>query len=131
MITVNPLPEVTLEAYAPLCAGDAAFELYGGLPEGGTYFVNGGEATSFDPAVAGEYALAYFYTDDNGCTNSAEGLITVNPLPEVTLEAYAPLCAGDAAFELYGGLPEGGTYYVDGGEATSFDPAVAGEYPLA
>jgi len=128
MIVVNPLPDVTLESYEPLCAGDPEFDLYGGLPEGGTYFVDGNEATTFDPAVAGEYVIEYFFTDENGCTNSAEGMIVVNPLPEVTLEAYEPLCAGDPVFDLYGGLPEGGTYFVDGNEETTFNPAVAGEY---
>jgi len=274
MFTVNPLPEVTLMAYEPMCAGDEAFDLYGGLPLGGTYYVDGEEATTFDPAVAGDYVLLYKYADENGCIGQDEGLIVVNPLPvadcpvyepvcigseafefpvveggvytnaamevvtgfdpvedgeffftltvtdgngcvascefsilvnplpvaecpvyepvcagsegfefpvveggvytnaamevvtgfdpvedgeffftltvtdgngcvascefsilvnalpEVTLEAYEPLCAGDAMFALYGGLPEGGTYWVDGEEATEFDPAVAGNYPL-
>ena len=125
-LTFNPLPEVTLEAYEPLCAGDDAFELYGGLPEGGTYFVDGEEATMFDPAVAGEYTLTYVYTNENGCTNSAEGLIVVNPLPEVICPADMVVCLDTQPFELEGATPEGGEYTGIGVEDGIFDPVVAG-----
>jgi hypothetical protein len=129
-ILVNELPDVMLMAYEPVCEGSEAFDLYGGTPEGGMYYVNGEEATMFDPSVAGTYAVEYMYTDMNGCSATATGEILVNALPEVTLMAYEPLCAGSEAFDLYGGLPEGGTYYVDGVEAATFDPAEAGVYEL-
>ncbi|HZK09144.1 MAG TPA: T9SS type A sorting domain-containing protein [Bacteroidales bacterium] len=130
IITFNELPEVTLAAYAPVCAGIEEFALYGGLPEGGIYYVDGVETLVFDPAVAGEYVVKYTYTDDNGCSNFATGTILVNELPEVTLAAYAPVCEGEEAFDLYGGMPVGGTYFVDGVEALTFNPAVAGLYEL-
>ncbi|MFP4469928.1 MAG: hypothetical protein ACLFPE_04560, partial [Bacteroidales bacterium] len=203
MITVNPLPVVTLDPFDPVCEGSPAFPLYGGMPEGGTYYVDGVEATVFDPVLAGTYLIEYVYTDMNGCTNSAatnlmvnelpvvtcpddmmvcadadpfmlegampeggeyagtgveDGMfypatagvgtfeitytysdgnncenacmfnITVNPLPVVTLDPYGSVCEGSPAFPLYGGMPEGGTYYVDGVEATVFDPVLAGTY---
>lgn len=129
-ITFNPLPEVTLMAYEPVCQGSEAFDLYGGMPAGGTYFVDGLEAASFNPEMAGEYDLMYTYTDENGCSNSAMGTIVVLELPEVTLMAYAPVCEGSEAFDLYGGLPEGGTYFVDYVPAVTFNPEMAGQYDL-
>ncbi|OQX73816.1 MAG: hypothetical protein B6D61_12160 [Bacteroidetes bacterium 4484_249] len=123
-LTFYPLPDVTLEAYEPLCAGDDEFELYGGLPEGGTYFVDGNEATSFDPVVAGEYVLAYFYTDENGCTNSAEGQIVVNPVPVFDCPEYGPYCEGGATV-IFEGV---GVYTYEGDVVTEFDPEVAGTY---
>ncbi len=129
-ITVNPLPDVMLEAFEPVCAGILPFELTGGMPAGGVYYVDGIETTIFDPAVAGTYMVEYVYTDENGCTNSAMGELVVNPTPDVTLVAYEPACEGSEPFALYGGLPEGGIYYVDGVPATMFDPAVAGTYMI-
>ena len=129
-ITFNALPVVTLVAYEPVCEGSEAFDLYGGMPEGGTYFVDGAEAVTFNPEMAGEYDLMYTYTDENGCSNSAMGMIVVLELPEVTLVAYAPVCEGSEAFDLYGGLPEGGTYFVDYVQAVTFNPAMAGQYDL-
>ena len=130
-ITVNPLPEVTLAQFDPFCEDAEAIVLTGGMPVGGTYFVDGVEATSFDPAVgAGSYLVTYVYTDENGCTNDAETTIVVNPLPEVSLEPFADICEGEPAFELTGGMPVGGTYYVDGVVATTFDPAIVGSYEV-
>ena len=46
-VTVNPLPTVTLAAFAPKCSTDAAFSLTGGSPASGTYSgtgVSGGQS---------------------------------------------------------------------------------------
>ncbi|NCA85739.1 MAG: T9SS type A sorting domain-containing protein [Clostridia bacterium] len=127
-ITFNALPVVTLMAYEPVCEGSEEFMLYGGFPAGGVYYVDGIEMEMFNPEMAGEYDLMYTYTDENGCTNSAMGMIMVNELPEVTLEAYEPVCEGSDEFMLYGGFPAGGVYYVDGIEMEMFNPEMAGEY---
>nr|NQU91235.1 hypothetical protein [Bacteroidota bacterium] len=95
VITVNPLPLVTLGAFEPVCIGSDPFALYGGLPVDGTYFVEGTEMTEFNPEIAGIFIVEYVYTDDNGCTSSAFSQIMVNPLPVVTLMAYEPMCVGD------------------------------------
>jgi hypothetical protein len=109
-IVVNPLPTVTLVAYEPVCEGSDEFELYGGLPEGGMYYVDGVEATSFNPLMAGTYMLEYMYTDGNGCSNTAMGEIVVLELPEVTCPGNFIWNIGDDPLTLTGGLPEGGTY---------------------
>ncbi len=114
---VYDLPEVRLEAFDPVCEGTDAFDLNGGTPEGGTYFVDGEKATSFDPAEAGEYGVEY-YSDANGCTNSAKAMILVNEVPEVICPVYEPIIAISDDFpkdiELAGATPEDGVYSGDG-----------------
>jgi hypothetical protein len=125
-ITFNALPVVTLVAYAPVCEGSVEFDLYGGLPEGGVYFVGGVEATTFNPEVAGEYDLMYTYTDENGCTNSALGTILVNPLPVAECPEFDAVCAGSDMIDFDAEL---GVYTdAEGLEVTGFDPAMAGTY---
>ena len=72
-IRVNPLPEVSIAHYFPLYTSEKDVILKGGMPEGGTYYVDGVEAQLFQPGgnEAGNYRLSYVYTNDNGCTNEA------------------------------------------------------------
>ena len=69
---VNALPEVSLAHYFPLYTSESAFILSGGLPEGGTYYINGEEASLFNPKRndTGDYTLTYAYTNNSGCTNT-------------------------------------------------------------
>jgi hypothetical protein len=126
-ITFNALPEVTLMAYEPVCEGSEEFALYGGMPEGGVYYVDGVEMEMFDPVMAGEYDLLYMYTDENGCTSTAMVMIVVNELPEAECPEFEPVCEGSAmiAFE-----PVAGGVYtdVDGEEVFGFNPDMAGTY---
>jgi hypothetical protein len=130
LIIVNPSPMVVLSPFGEFCEGDEAFILTGGSPEGGIYFVNGGEATIFDPANAGIYAVLYVYTNESGCSGTDGGIIIVNPTPQVTLEQFTEFCEGDNEITLTGGLPVGGIYYINGIEATIFDPASVGSYTV-
>ena len=129
-IRVNPLPEVSLQAFAAICADAPAFALSGGSPLGGTYSGTGVNAQGiFDPAVSGPgtFEITYTYTDANGCTASATKPLTVNPLPEVSLQAFAAICADAPAFALSGGSPTGGTYSGTGMNAQGiFDPSDSG-----
>ncbi|UTW62994.1 T9SS type A sorting domain-containing protein [bacterium SCSIO 12741] len=127
-VTVNPLPTVTFSALSPTCVGTAAFALSGGSPAGGTYSGTGVSGGQFNPATAGvgTHTITYTYTDGNSCTNSATQTITVNPQPTVTLNPFAAVCAGDAAFALSGGSPAGGTYSGTGVSGGQFNPTTAG-----
>ncbi|WP_035758377.1 T9SS-dependent choice-of-anchor J family protein [Hugenholtzia roseola] len=127
-ITVNPLPTVTLGAFANVCISAPAFALTGGAPAGGTYSGTGVTAGNFNPATAGagSHTITYSFTDANGCTNTATQNITVNPLPTVTLGAFANVCISAPAFALTGGAPAGGTYSGTGVTAGNFNPATAG-----
>ncbi len=128
-LTVNPLPDVTLELPEALCTDAGVVELNTGLPSGpsGVYSINDVPATSFDPETEpGNYTIIYDYTDDNGCLNSDTSIVTINALPVVTFVAPDPLCEADQALLLNSGLPAGGTYEWDGSLITAFDPQTSG-----
>jgi len=81
-VTVNPLPSVTF-ILSPniVCLNSSAFALSGGSPSGGTYSGTAVSAGNFDPAVAGTgtFTITYTYTDANGCSNTANQSIIVDP----------------------------------------------------
>lgn len=76
-LTVNPLPTVSITSDTT-CLQSAPFSL-NGTPNGGTFSGSGVSGGNFDPAVAGvgSIAITYTYTDQLGCTNSANGTIVV------------------------------------------------------
>jgi hypothetical protein len=82
-ITVQPLPAVTLDPFAPLCEYESAITLTSGLPLGGIYTGTGVIGNDFDPAIAGvgTHIISYTYSDILGCTASADQAIDVNPAP--------------------------------------------------
>ena len=126
-ITVNPLPVVTAPNDMSVCANAAQFNLSGGLPAGGTYYLNGVAITSFNPSNMnpGVYEIEYRYTNTNGCTNSDYFTITVNPLPEITVNGFE-VCISATPFQLNVATPAGGTYSGPGVTNNTFNPAVAG-----
>lgn len=126
-ILVNDLPMVYLSMYDGYCIDAPADTLTMGYPAGGVYTINGVVATIFDPAVlgVGVHTVEYTFTDMNGCTNSASMDVEVYELPVCSVTG-ATLCIDGAAITLNTGMPVGGTYYVDGVAATSFDPTSYG-----
>ncbi len=78
-ITVNELPGVTLESFGEVCIEWEAFELSGGLPEGGEYSGTGVSDGTFDPALAGmgTFMITYTFEDNNECVNFVEAEIIV------------------------------------------------------
>ncbi|MEE4178584.1 MAG: T9SS type A sorting domain-containing protein [Bacteroides sp.] len=127
-ITVYEQPEVSLASFEAVCEDVPAFVLTGGMPEGGVYSGTGVADGMFDPAVAGNgtFEITYTYTDANGCSNFATANITVNELPVVTLAPFEDVCEHGPAFELTGGMPEGGVYSGPGVENGMFDPTAVG-----
>jgi hypothetical protein len=79
IVTVNPLPQVSLAAFAPMCSTDAAITLSGGSPVGGNYSGTGVANGMFDPAVSGvgTFTITYSYSDANTCTGEATSSIIV------------------------------------------------------
>ncbi|MCB2221506.1 MAG: PQQ-binding-like beta-propeller repeat protein [Bacteroidetes bacterium] len=72
-ISVWELPMMNFELLPEFCYGDPPYELTEGTPEGGVY---SGPAVSngyFDPTLAGWgiHTLFYYYTDENGCSDTA------------------------------------------------------------
>jgi hypothetical protein len=79
MITVNPLPSVSMSGPTMACDMDAALTLTGS-PAGGTFSGPGVTGNQFDPsaATAGTHTLVYAYTDANGCTGYDSISVTVD-----------------------------------------------------
>ncbi|MCC5946770.1 MAG: HYR domain-containing protein, partial [Bernardetiaceae bacterium] len=129
-IAVNPLPILDFEPLPEVCVNSVAINLQGlATPIGGTFSGTGVVANEFVPATAGAgtHTITYNYTDANGCQNSINQDITVNPLPILTCDPVPEICVGADAFELTFGSPVGGTYSgtgVVGG--TDFDAVIAG-----
>ncbi len=126
-ILVYDLPVVSFLTVNPVCEGDASFILTQGAPVSGTYSGIGIAGNNFDPLIAGvgTQTITYSYTDPNGCGNSAQTTITVNPLPVVILNSFNPVCVDAPSFALSGGNPAGGIYSGNGVSMSSFDPSVA------
>ncbi|MEO5569348.1 MAG: gliding motility-associated C-terminal domain-containing protein [Bacteroidia bacterium] len=127
-IIVNPLPIVTLSNFNSVCVNASSFALNGGSPVGGLYSGAGVNANNFNPASAGvgTHAIAYSYTDANGCSKSVTKNIIVNPLPAVNLSAINPVCIASSAFVLTTGTPVGGIYSGAGISSGIFSPSIAG-----
>ena len=85
IVSVNPLPQVTLTAcWDPKTITTARpFTLKGGIPTGGTYSGAGINAGIFTPLIAGvgTHTIHYSYTNGFGCTASDSKTITVIFLP--------------------------------------------------
>ncbi|MEP7163057.1 MAG: GEVED domain-containing protein [Ferruginibacter sp.] len=100
VVTVNPLPTVTLAAFTTVCSTDAAFTLTGGSPAGGTYSGTGVSAGQFNPATAGvgAFTITYSYTNANNCTATATQSITVNNCggctPTISADKPTTFCEG-------------------------------------
>ncbi len=127
-VVVNPSPDVTIGTFDGVCVDANAFDLTGGLPEGGVYSGMGVTDGMFNPANAGvgTFNITYTYSNAGGCENSASSSITVNDLPVVTMESQTA-CIQWAAFEITLGSPAGGEYSGTAVNNGMFDPAFAGE----
>ncbi|HAQ65305.1 MAG TPA: hypothetical protein DCR43_05580 [Bacteroidales bacterium] len=127
-LTIHPKPEAMVADFDPTCSAYPAFDLVNGTPAGGVYSGPGVSENRFDPSVAGvgEHKIIYIYTDENGCGDTASASIIVNESPATSLAPFEAVCANQAAFNLTGGLPEGGTWSGTGVSSGQFDPAAAG-----
>ena len=113
--TVNPAPAVNPGSNpGPLCIDAAPITLTGFTPAGGIW--TGAGVTSptgtVDPSMAGSgpHYLTYTYIDPNsGCPGFDSVLLTVNPLPTITVVPASPnICSGHSTQI----TASGGTTYV-------------------
>lgn len=91
-ITVNPIPNVSAGSYPAICV-DAADVALAGTPAGGTFSGNGVTGSNFDPS-AGTSTITYSFTSPQGCSNTANATITVNPLPTIQAGVDQSVCVG-------------------------------------
>ncbi len=113
LVTVHPLPTVTMTQPASTCSEAAPYLLTGGSPTGGIYSGLGVNSATgiFDPSSGtGPHVITYTYTDAYGCSGNASKTLTVNPTPAVQLAAQAAVCISVPPFLLTGGTPAGGVF---------------------
>lgn len=102
IVLVNPLPIITVNS-AAICMGQTNALLSAGgantytwLPSAGLSSSNGANVTA-NPPTTTSYTVAG--TNNNSCTNTAVSTVTVNPLPNVTVNSAA-ICIGQQAANL-------------------------------
>ncbi|MHC1708243.1 MAG: T9SS type A sorting domain-containing protein [Bacteroidales bacterium] len=127
-ITINVLeiPQLSINPVGPLCENNEAVELTG-TPEGG--FFTGTEVWNnyFYPSWAGTgtYTITYTYTDTQGCSNSIESTIVVNPITDLIFNPLPDVCL-NASPVLLEAWPTGGTFTGNGVVDNVFYPVQAG-----
>ncbi|MCG8575097.1 MAG: PKD domain-containing protein [Flavobacteriales bacterium] len=87
-ITVNPLPTIGAGIDRTICEGFETVLNGTGAGDGGSYVWTGGasDGVSFEPPV-GSTTYTVTGTDANGCQNTDEVIVHVNPLPLISFIA--------------------------------------------
>jgi hypothetical protein len=91
-VTVNPLPAINAGQDVTICQGISANLTASG---GSTYVWTGGPSTAnytVSPSATTTYTISG--TDANGCSNTDQVVINVNPLPVVNSVPNQSICAG-------------------------------------
>ena len=123
-VTVNALPAVNAGVDQTVCAGDDV-TLSGSGAVSYTWDNSVTDGVAFTPAV-GTVVYTVTGTDANGCMNTDDVSVTVNPIPTVAFAALSNACVTHAPITLTQGTPAGGTYSGTGVSGGSFNPATAG-----
>ncbi|HRY31887.1 MAG TPA: hypothetical protein P5531_02855 [Bacteroidales bacterium] len=83
-IDVEGLPTVGFDLnVSSVCVNATPFVLAGGTPEGGTYSGPGISGGVFNPSLVavGDHVISYTYTNELGCSNTAQDIIQVLQVP--------------------------------------------------
>jgi hypothetical protein len=129
----DPNDLVSLNPFSPVCVTDPAFVLSGGSPQYGIYYINGQQASVFNPATRGTgiHTITYVWEDeDTGCSGQATQQITVGPLEQVIWTGQE-FCDGAGWVSLDQATPPGGVYFGNLVASNQFDlgSALPGVYP--
>jgi len=84
LLTVYPIPVITINAPAVVCANADPIMLTA-MPMGGTFSGSGVTGNMFDPAMAGMgvHTITYTFTSTDGC--GATGTVNINVAPSETI----------------------------------------------
>ncbi|HRY32354.1 MAG TPA: T9SS type A sorting domain-containing protein [Bacteroidales bacterium] len=125
-VAVYSLPSVSVYTQQTICYGPETAVLVG-YPEGGVFSGDGVIGNMFHPldVEPGDFVITYTYTDEHGCTNSAQTIITVLDIPDIIFPPLPDICLNNGPLALYA-EPEGGTFVGDGVVGNTFDPSITG-----
>ncbi len=129
VVTVNPLPVITAVLDEPVvCEGDSTNLSAGG---GNDYLWDQGLGTealhTVSPSTTTVYAVTG--TDLNGCSNTANVTLTINPVLDAAMNPAGPFCSNDAV-ETLTAVNGGGTWQgtgISNPVTGEFNPALAGQ----
>ncbi len=128
-VTVNALPTVTANAApgAIVCSGDMVTLTGSGAS---SYSWTGGVSDGVAFAAGSTATYTVTGTDGNGCMNTDDITITVNPLPTISITGQDTICTGDMTTLTASGAS---TYSWDTGDntpSTSVTPATTTTYTV-
>jgi len=110
-VTVNPLPTVTAGADVAICIGASTTLTAGGASSySWSNGLGSGAIKTVSPTVTTTYTVTG--TDGNGCVNTDQVTVTVNPLPTISAGPDVAICAGSSTNLTASG---GSTYTWDNG----------------
>jgi gliding motility-associated-like protein len=121
LVTVYPIPTISLSTPAAICVGQSASITATVAPLGGTFSWTPGNLSTNPITVSPGSTTSYNcqYTI-NGCSNSASRNVTVNPLPSVSINtSSSTICAGKTTTLTASSPDAGGTYLWAPGGATT------------
>jgi gliding motility-associated-like protein len=121
LVTVYPIPTISINTPAAICVGQLASLTATVAPVGGTFSWTPGNLTTnpinVSPGTTTSYNCQYTI---NGCSNSASRNVTVNPLPSVSINtSSSTICAGKTTTLTASSPDAGGTYLWAPGGATT------------
>jgi hypothetical protein len=94
MVTVNVLPTISVSGNSVICRGDSSVLTASGA---NSYIWNtlaSGSVISVNPLANTIYTVTG--TDGNGCANTQQYTLTVNPVPAIFISGNANICIGDS-----------------------------------
>ncbi len=126
LVTVNPLPTVNAGADQAICIGQIV-TLSGGGAATYTWTAPVQNSVSFAPTATATYTATG--TDINGCVNTDQVVVTVNPLPTVNAGNDQAICIGQSV-TLTGGGAFTYTWTAPVQNGISFSPTATATYTL-
>ncbi len=122
---VDYVPPVSLNVLSEVCIDAGVITLVGSpIPssgESGLYFGTGVTDSNFNPIIAGSgtHDITYTFTDGNGCSNADTSAITVNEVPNISVNSDT-ICIGQEALLTAIVSNTGGVFsWLPSGESTS------------
>uniref|UniRef100_UPI0037BE3933 Ig-like domain-containing protein n=1 Tax=Flavobacterium sp. TaxID=239 RepID=UPI0037BE3933 len=117
-VQVNALPILTITGNSTICNGTSTTL----TATGATSYNWGGSLTTssivVNPTSNSNYTVTG--TDNNGCINSASQQVTVKAIPNASVNATTPICAGNIAIFTITGTPNATvSYNIGAGSNTS------------
>ncbi len=127
-VAVEPAPVVTLAELPDLCLDGDVYNLSGGKPAGGKYYIDGEESEVFNPQDRGigSHEIKYVYTSPGGCSGEAARILTVRenpPKPTITFNNSRLVSSSQNGNQWY----YEGTL-IDGAEGREIIPKKTGNY---